>query len=137
MGLLDQILGGVGSALNQQAGGQAGGGLLSVLMHLVNSQPGGLQGLLAKLTEGGMGQHVQSWVSTGQNMPISPDQLSQALGGGQLAQLAQQFGLSQDHLAGGLSQLLPDVVDKLTPNGELHEDGIASGFQALRNSLGG
>lgn len=137
MGLLDQILGGVGSALGQQAGAQGGGGLLSVLMQLVNSQPGGLQGLLAKLTEGGMGQHVQSWVSTGQNMPISPDQLSQALGGGQLAQLAQQFGLSQDHLAGGLSQLLPDVVDKLTPNGELHEDSIASGFQALRNSLGG
>lgn len=136
MGLLDQILGGVGGALNQQGGGQ-GGGLLSVLMQLVGGQPGGLQGLLAKLTEGGMGQHVQSWVGTGQNMPISADQLSQALGGGQLAQLAQQFGLSQDHLAGGLSKLLPDVVDKLTPTGELHEDNIASGFQALRKSLGG
>jgi len=135
MGLLDQILGGVGSALNQQAGGQ-GGGLLGVVMQLINSQPGGLQGLLAKLSEGGMGQQVQSWVSTGQNMPISADQLSQVLGGGQLQQLAQQFGLSPDALSGGLSQLLPDVVDKLTPNGELKEDSIAAGFEALRNSLG-
>lgn len=136
MGLLDQILGGVGSALNQQTGGQ-GGGLLGVVMQLINSQPGGLQGLLAKLSEGGMGQQVQSWVSTGQNMPISADQLSQVLGGGQLQQLAQQFGLSQDALSGGLSQLLPDVVDKLTPNGELREDSIASGFEALRKGLGG
>lgn len=133
MGLLDQI---VGSVLGQQ-GGSGGGNLMSMLVQLVENQPGGLQGLLARFSEAGLGQQVQSWVSSGHNLPISAEQVSEALGSGQLQQLAQQFGLSPQHAAEGLSRVLPETVDKLTPGGEAHDDTIAAGFAALRNSLGG
>ena len=130
MGLLDQILGGV---TGQSAGASgAQGGLLQVAMQLVNSYPGGLPGLLAKLNEGGLGQQAQSWVSTGQNLPVSAEQLMHALGGGQLGALAQQFGLSGEQAAGGLADLLPDVVDKLTPSGAVQDNDIAAGLEMLK-----
>jgi len=130
MGLLDQILGGITGQSAAASGGQ--GGLLQVAMQLVNSYPGGLQGLLAKLNEGGLGQQAQSWVSTGQNLPVSAEQLMQALGGGQLGALAQQFGLSGEQAAGGLAGLLPDVVDKLTPSGAVQDNDIAAGLEMLK-----
>lgn len=137
MGLLDQILSG---ALGQQQGGGQGnaqGNAIQLVMQLVNNYPGGLQGLIQALTQSGLGQQAQSWVSTGANLPISPDQITAALGGGQLQNLAQQLGMSQDQAAGGLADFLPQMVDQLTPNGAVQDDLVEQGLSLLRGKLMG
>jgi uncharacterized protein YidB (DUF937 family) len=85
-----------------------GGGLLS-----------GLGGLLSKLQQSGHGDIANSWVGPGQNQPIAPSQLGSALGPDIISTLAQKTGLSEQELTSQLSQLLPGIVDKLTPNGRL------------------
>jgi uncharacterized protein YidB (DUF937 family) len=80
---------------------------------------GGLGGLLNKLQQGGLGNAANSWVGSGQNQPASPGQLGSALGPNIIKTLAQQSGLSEDELTKQLSQVLPGIVDKLTPNGRL------------------
>jgi uncharacterized protein YidB (DUF937 family) len=85
-----------------------GGGLL-----------GGLGGLLSKLQQGGLGDATNSWVGSGQNQPVSPNQVGSALGPSIIKTLSQQTGLSEDELTQQLSRVLPGLVDKLTPNGRL------------------
>ena len=92
----------------QTSPGEGAGGLVA-----------GLGGLLAKLQQGGLGNAANSWVGSGQNQPVSPGQLGPALGPNIIKALAQQSGLSEDELTRQLSQVLPGVVDKLTPNGRL------------------
>ena len=81
----------------------------------------GLQGMLSRFQQAGYGQQAQSWIGTGQNMPIDPGALSQIFGQGQLGQIAQQLGISHDEAAGQLAQTLPGVVDRMTPTGEIPE----------------
>ncbi|NTV68965.1 MAG: DUF937 domain-containing protein [Azonexaceae bacterium] len=131
MGLLDSVVGAL-------AGGQSGGDnpLLNIVMQLVNNpQTGGLGGLLQSFQQGGLGDVVKSWVSTGQNLPISAEQIQAVLGGGQLQNIAAQLGVSPDQASGSLADLLPQVVDKLTPNGQLPEGGdlLAQGLDMLKN----
>jgi uncharacterized protein YidB (DUF937 family) len=85
-----------------------GGGLL-----------GGLSGLVNSLNSAGAGAQVNSWVGNGANQPIDPSHLGQALGPHVLAQLAARTGLTQEQLTQGLSQVLPQLVHNLTPNGRL------------------
>jgi len=80
---------------------------------------GGLGGLLDKLQRGGLGNAANSWVGSGQNQPVSPNQLGPALGSDVIKTLAQRSGLSEEELTQQLSQILPGVVDKLTPAGRL------------------
>ncbi len=80
---------------------------------------GGLGGLLNKLQQGGLGNAVNSWIGTGQNQPVSPGQLSSALGPSIIKMLAQKSGLSEQEITQQLSQVLPGLVDKLTPSGRL------------------
>jgi len=80
---------------------------------------GGLGGLLNKLEQGGLGDLTKSWVGSGQNQPVSPGQLGTALGPNIIKVLAQKSGLSEEELSKQLSQVLPGIVDKLTPNGRL------------------
>jgi len=80
---------------------------------------GGLGGLLNKLEQGGLGDQTKSWVGSGQNQPVSPSQLGQALGPSILKTVSQLTGLSEDDLTKQLSQVLPGVVNGLTPNGRL------------------
>jgi len=87
---------------------QSAGGLL-----------GGLGGLLGKLQKGGLGDATSSWIGSGQNQPVAPGQLGSALGPDIIETLAQRSGLSEDEITKQLSQILPGVVDKLTPNGRL------------------
>lgn len=130
MGLLDSVVGAL-------AGGQSGGnnGLMGAVMQLINSQPGGLGGLVQSFQQGGLGEIVNSWVSTGQNLPISAEQLQSVLGGGRLQDIATQLGVSPEQAAGSLADLLPQVVDKLTPNGRIPEGGgdlLAQGMDLLK-----
>jgi len=85
---------------------------------------GGLGGLINAFQRNGMGEQMQSWIGTGQNMPISPDQLQQVLGQGTLGQIAQQLGLSPQASASGLSELLPQLIDRLTPNGQVPQGDL-------------
>jgi uncharacterized protein YidB (DUF937 family) len=129
MGLFDSVVGAL-------AGGQSGNGnqLLDVVMQLINSQPGGLAGLVQSFQQGGLGEIVNSWVSTGQNLPVSAEQLQSVLGGGQLQDIAAQLGMSPEQATGGLADLLPQVVDNLTPTGQLPEGGdlLAQGLDMLK-----
>ena len=125
MGLLDTVIGMVGG--NAQGGG---GGLNPALLNAIvgmlgnDAQGGGLGGLLGKLQQAGLGEVASSWVGSGQNLPISGDQLSGALGSDVLGQLARQLGLGQSEVASQLSQHLPQVVDRLTPQGKVPEGGL-------------
>ena len=80
---------------------------------------GGLGGLLDKLQKGGLGNATNSWIGSGQNQPVSPGQLGSALGPDIIKMLAQRSGLSEEEITKQLSQILPGVVDKLTPQGRL------------------
>jgi uncharacterized protein YidB (DUF937 family) len=129
MGLLDSLLGGLMGGSSQQ--GQSP--LAQMALQLIQ-QNGGLPGIIAKFQQAGMGQHADSWVGTGSNMPITADQLSQVLGSGSLGQLAQQFGMSQGGASSGLAQMLPQIIDKLTPTGQIpadHSDMLAQALSAL------
>ncbi|AOF80549.1 hypothetical protein BSY238_3247 [Methyloversatilis sp. RAC08] len=130
MGLFDSIAGQVAGALSGQSGAQ-GSGLLQLLMGLINNpQTGGLQGLVAAFQDKGLGDLVSSWIGTGQNLPISAEQLQSVLGSGQIGQIAQQLGLSSQEVSGQLSTLLPQVIDGITPNGQVPEG------DAMQNALG-
>jgi uncharacterized protein YidB (DUF937 family) len=80
---------------------------------------GGLGGLVNKLQQGGLGDVINSWVGSGQNQPVSPSQLGQALGPNIMKTVSQLTGISEDDLTKQLSQVLPGVVNSLTPNGRL------------------
>lgn len=107
MGLLDGLLGGI-----------VGAGMVSVVNNVIEKH-GGLQGLVNEFEKNGLGTMVKSWVGTGPNQPISPDQVNTALGPDLLQQLSEKTGLSLQDLTQKLSQVLPQAVDKLTPNGAI------------------
>jgi uncharacterized protein YidB (DUF937 family) len=107
MGMFDGLLGGI-----------VGAGMVSVLNNIIEKH-GGLQGVVSEFEKNGLGQTVQSWVGTGPNQPISPAELHTALGPDLLQQLSEKSGLSVQDLAQKLAQVLPQAVDKLTPNGAI------------------
>ncbi|MBV8848132.1 MAG: DUF937 domain-containing protein [Methylobacteriaceae bacterium] len=111
------------------AGGAGGGGFLGGL------GAGGLGGLLAGLggagalgslvdqfRQNGLGNQVNSWVGNGQNQPIAPDQLDQALGSDTIDQLSRQFQMPRNQLLSELSNELPGAIDHMTPNGQVPDD---------------
>jgi len=99
--------------------GVTGLDLWSMIVAIAGSVGGGLGGLLDKLQKGGLGNAANSWVGSGQNQPASPGQLGSALGPEIIKILAQRSGLSEEEITKQLSQVLPGVVDKLTPQGRL------------------
>jgi uncharacterized protein YidB (DUF937 family) len=105
MGLLDGLLGGI-----------IGAEMTSVISHLIEKH-GGVQGIVTQMEQQGLGGTVKSWIGTGPNQPISPTQIHQAFGPAILSELAAKTGLNPQDLAQKLSQVLPQVVDKLTPAG--------------------
>jgi uncharacterized protein YidB (DUF937 family) len=127
MGILDSIVGQVFGGKNQNAL------VTAVLSSLGNQQTGGLAGLVEQLNSKGLGDIVNSWVSTGKNLPITPEQLKDGLGTQVLGNIASQAGISQDQVASQLSTLLPKIVDKLTPDGKVSQaDIISKGMELLK-----
>lgn len=114
-GLLGQVLGG--------GRGQSSGNPLEALAGAIlggqQHGGGGLGGLLSQLQGAGLGREADSWVSQGENMPVSPDQLLNAFGSERLQGLAQQNGMNLNEMLSSLSQHLPDVVNQMTPQGRL------------------
>ena len=145
MGLLDSVMGAVGSQLQGGEGLQGLMGLLGDQPHLMQAASslladdgghGGLQGLLAKFQQAGLGDVVASWVGTGANQAISGEQLGNVLGSDALSGLAARFGVDPNALAGQLSSVLPGLVDKLTPGGQAPAAGLGNGGD-LMGMLGG
>ena len=110
---------------------------MGVIGNLINNpQMGGLQGLVQSFHDKGLGAVVSSWVGTGANLPISADQLTSVLGHGALQEMAQKVGLPVEGLSAQLSSLLPQVIDKITPNGSLPDgDLLSKGMGLLGNFL--
>jgi len=107
MGLLDGLIGGV-----------VGAEMVSVASQLI-AKHGGVSGIVSQLQQQGLGATVNSWIGAGPNQPISADQVHQAFGPEVIRELAAKTGMTPEELAQKLSQVLPQVVDKLTPNGSV------------------
>ncbi len=111
-------------------------GIFSVVLKMVQYYPGGLSALVKNLEESGLTEQVQSWVSTGANKPINSEQIQQAMGT-HVQNLAKEAGMPQNDAAAGLAALLPQVIDKLTPQGNVpsNNDEIVKALDALRAKL--
>lgn len=121
--------GGMGDILGQVLGGGAGGG--------ASGGMGGLGGLLEQMQRAGYGEQARSWVGTGQNMPVSPDVLGQIFGQGGIEEIARQAGVTPQEASTGLSELLPEVVNHVTPNGQVPDlDQLALSVENLRRRMG-
>jgi uncharacterized protein YidB (DUF937 family) len=134
MGILDNVIGMLGdktsgapssSVLVQQIGAMLANG----------GSGGGLGGLMQSFDRAGLGHVISSWVGSGHNLPISPDQLTQVLGQGKIAEIAGSLGLQPDQVAGQLSQLMPHLIDRITPNGKVPESEI--GHTEITSALAG
>lgn len=117
-GGLEQILGGLGGGAGSGMGAGGQGGLVAILLQLLQ-QNGGLGGLLSQFQKAGYGEQADSWVKSDHNMPINGDILSQVLGSGQLDRIAEQLGMSRGQAADEVASALPEVVDRMTPQGAL------------------
>jgi uncharacterized protein YidB (DUF937 family) len=135
MGLFDSALGAVSNQLQSQV---ASGNLTQVLGKLLanNGELGGLPGMMDKFNQAGLGNVLNSWIGTGSNLPISGDQLASTLGPDTLDKLAGQVGLDGSQLSDQLAQMLPGLVDKLTPHGTAPEGGLGNTGD-LMGMLGG
>ncbi len=130
MSLLDlagQMLGGGGA--NQNA--------MSAVLSMVNNHPGGLPGLISSFEQGGLGGAVSSWVQPGtQNQAVSGQQVQSALGSAQIQEVAQKLGLPADAASGVIAQMLPSIIDHLTPGGQVPAAGsnlLSMGEGLLKN----
>ncbi len=147
MGLLDGVLGQLAGGLlgggqQGQAGANPQAALIQAALGMLTNQGGAQAGatggagdLIGKLMQSGLGPQVQSWLSNGQNLPVTGDQVQQALGGAHLEQLAAAAGLSHGDAASGLAAILPGLIDKLSPNGQVAAP--AGGAGDLASLLGG
>jgi uncharacterized protein YidB (DUF937 family) len=125
MGLLDNLL-----------GGHEGGGDLSALVESLGAQgaAGGVGGLVDAFQKGGLGEVANSWISSGANLPVSAEQIQAVLGSGMVGQFAEKLGVDPQVGAAKLAELLPGLVDKLTPGGHLPTEGLGG---AVGDLLGG
>ncbi len=132
MGLLDGL---AGQVLGSLAGssGAAHGGLVDAIGQLIKQHPDGLAGLVGEFERGGLGAAAASWIGTGANLPITPEQLQSVLGPQQLQSIAASLGFTPQQASSQLAELLPQVIDKLTPNGSLPSQG---GLGSLLGGLG-
>jgi uncharacterized protein YidB (DUF937 family) len=142
MGILDTVLGVIKNQVANNAATAPGGTdhnlLESVIGMISDPQSGGLSGLVEKIAAGGLGDQVASWVGTGQNLPVSAEQIQAVLGSSFVQGLAAKAGIDTADVAGSLSSLLPQVIDKLTPDGQVPGDNklLELGLAGLTSLLG-
>jgi uncharacterized protein YidB (DUF937 family) len=138
--------GGLGDILGGLAGGKGGaeaggmGGLLAALLPMLGGMlaGGGLQKVLTGFQANGLSAQTDSWVGTGENEPISGADVRKVVGEDELAKIATELGVSADEAAAAVAQVLPEVVDKVSPDGQLAPDSeLDSAFGALEGLGGG
>lgn len=142
MSLLDSVIGALSNNRPGATQGAPGSVLLStVIAMLANGQQaqgagvGGLGDLIGRFTQGGLGDVIGSWIGHGQNQPVSADQISNVLGSDAIGKIAAQLGLSHGEAAGQLSQMLPEVINRLTPDGQAPSGGLGDDMGALLGQL--
>jgi uncharacterized protein YidB (DUF937 family) len=130
MGLFDTLeqVAGIGGSTGS---GSAQQGAIGAVIQMVQSQPGGITGVIQKFETAGLGGVAQSWLLPGANQTVSPDQVQSALGEGPVGQVAQQLGISQGQAAGHIAQFLPMIMDHLSPNGQSPAGGGLSELTGL------
>ena len=136
MGFFDEA----GGLLKHVFSGQdnQSGMLESIMGILKSSESGGAEGLLNTFSENGLGDLMSSWIGKGENLPISPEQIQQVLGSDQVQQIAEKLGISTDEASSGLAEMLPKIVDKLTPEGSLPtQDLLHQGLGMIAEKLFG
>jgi uncharacterized protein YidB (DUF937 family) len=131
MGFLDEVLKAVGGA--SDTAGDAHKSIATELLGMLSGggMSGGLTGLVNMFNQKGLGDVVSSWVSTGKNLPISPEQIQGVLGSAQVQALAAKAGINPQMASAAIAQILPQIVDKATPNGQIPTGGLMdalSGF---------
>lgn len=130
MGILDNLSNAVGGGDSQSSS------LTGHILDMIKNHPGGIAGLVQSFQSNGMGSIISSWIGTGQNLPVTGDQVESALGSDKIASLAAKAGISPDQAKSALSQILPQVVDKLSPNGQIPQGGLLeSAMGMLKNKL--
>jgi uncharacterized protein YidB (DUF937 family) len=120
-----------------EAGGQSS--MFDNLLEMLNDQKsGGITGLIQKFNEKGLGDHMSSWISTGENLPVSADQIKDALGSDKIKELASKLNLDEHDTSKSLADLLPHLINKLTPDGSVpHQDMLSQGIDMLKKKLPG
>ena len=121
MGLFDEVVSMIG---NKLGGGQQNSLIEQAIAMINNPETGGLSGLIEKFQKNGLGEVVSSWIGTGTNQPVSADQISNALGTEGIQDIAGKVGVSGNQISEGLASILPQIIDKLTPDGKLPEGSI-------------
>ncbi len=137
MGILDDLVGKVKEAVGGSGGTTSG--LVNEVLGLLSGQGqgGGLQGLIRTFQDKGLGDLVSSWVGTGQNLPINGQQMQTGLGADLIGQLAAKVGLPPDIATAKLTEILPTLIDKLTPEGKVPDSAtLQQGLELLRTKLG-
>jgi uncharacterized protein YidB (DUF937 family) len=137
MGLLDEVISMAGVGGGQQQA-QHATALTAILSYVNSPQVGGIAGLQKMFQQGGLGGVFSSWLGSGQNLPVSADQLQNVLHSGAFQEVAQKAGIDPTQLTGMMSTLLPHLVDKMTPNGQVPDTstlqnmlkGLTAGHQA-------
>ena len=134
--MLDKLIAGAVQETTSSQGA-ADNSMMQVIGSLLsNGGPyGGLPGLVQQFQQAGLGQQAGSWVSTGANLPISPEQLSRVFGGAELQQMAATAGMEASQFGARLSQLLPQMIDQLTPDGRMPTGGVEDPLAALSSLL--
>ena len=115
------------ATMDSASGTSQGGALISALIEHV----GGLEGIMAKFNGSGLTEHIRSWISTGKNLPISAEQIQKVFGEETLGKVASKAGVTVTTLVTHLSASLPNVIDKLSPTGQLPQDGPVKGVLSM------
>lgn len=110
--------------------------LVGALSGLIGNS-GGLSNLVSGLKGGGLGDEVDSWVGKGQNKPVDPDRLANALGADKVKEVASKAGATEDEAKGGIAAAIPKLIDQLTPDGKVPSSGVGSILSGLKGMLGG
>jgi uncharacterized protein YidB (DUF937 family) len=133
MGLFDNVVKAATGTAPAADGSQSS--LASAALSMLSSC-GGISGLLQQFNSKGLGNIVSSWISTGQNLPITREQLQSGLGEEQIKAIAAKAGISPEAANAGLAQILPQMVDRLTPNGQVPQgDLMSTGMELLKGKL--
>jgi uncharacterized protein YidB (DUF937 family) len=131
------FMGTFGNLAQNLSGGRSG--LAEVIMGVLQNRQGGLSGIISDFQQNGMGDAVQSWIGTGPNQSISGEQASQVLGPAAVQQVAEQAGISHEEAKSHLARMVPQIVDRLTPKGQVppSKDLMSQGMEMLKSKLFG
>jgi uncharacterized protein YidB (DUF937 family) len=131
MGLLDEM---ENKAVTSMLGNSSNP-LATSLLQMITNHPGGLSGVVQSFHDKGLGEIASSWIGTGQNISITADQIQHVLGSDQVKQLAAKAGISPDIASSSLASMLPSLIDKLTPNGQMpeHSNLLQMGMSVLQS----